>query len=146
MPAGEIIGEIVGEIILRPIITIIAYVFGSLGYFTGAAFLTIVTFGRLELAPLESLFGEGCFRKRPDIFSMILWMEQPGKRRALKAGWVCFTGIFLWIVIGLGTYQVLKGRNLSSESNSQAVLESKLRGPDHLCDCFRCPVRFSSRG
>ncbi|MCW1886388.1 hypothetical protein OKA04_16745 [Luteolibacter flavescens] len=106
MPADEVIGAIIA-----PVATIVGYVFGALGHLTGSAFLTIITLGRLDLAPLDALFEENRFRKKKqDVISSIFWRHQPGKRRALKAGWVCFVGLLLWVVIGVGTYQVLKSQ------------------------------------
>jgi hypothetical protein len=127
MPVGEIVGEFIAEIVLRPVAAVITHVFGALGYFTGAAFFTIVTFGRLPLAPLDFLFDAGRFDKKRK-FGLGLWMDQPGKRRALKAGWVCLAGLLLWIAIGIGFYQVMKGRQARSEASPPAVLdESKPR-------------------
>jgi hypothetical protein len=116
MPVGEIVGEFIAEIVLRPVATVVTHVFGALGYFTGAAFLTIITFGRLPLAPLDFLFDAGRFDKKRK-FAPGLWMDQPGKRRALKAGWVCLVGLLLWIAIGIGVHQVMKGRQARSEAS-----------------------------
>lgn len=109
MPVGDIVGEFVAEIILRPIVSVVTHVFGALGYFSGAAFLTILSFGRLGLAPLDSLFDAGRFDRRRE-FTLGIWMDQPGKRRVLKAGWVCVAGVVLWIVAGVCIYQATKSR------------------------------------
>ena len=122
MPVGEIVGEFIAEIILRPIISVITHVFGALGYFSGAAFLTLLSFGKLGLAPLDSLFDAGRFNRKRE-FTLGIWMDLPGKRRALKAGWVCFVGFLLWILIGICVHQAMKARNEQSPASTPAVVE-----------------------
>lgn len=124
MPVGEIVGEFIAEIILRPIVSVISHVFGALGYLTGAAFLTLLSFGRLRLAPLDSLFDGGRFDRKRE-FTFGVWMEQPGKRSALKAGWVCLVGLFLWVAIGIGVHQVMVGREAQSQTSPPAALDER---------------------
>lgn len=128
MPVGEIVGEFIAEILLRPIVAIVTHVFGALGYLTGAAFLTILSFGRLELAPLDSLFDGGRFDRKRE-FALLIWMDQPGKRRALKAGCVCLVGILLWIVIGIGVHLVMKTREAQSPLSPPAVSDESPPAP-----------------
>lgn len=112
------IGEFIAEVILKPVLEI---VLGGIAYHSGALVLSILTFGAMPLAPLDSL-GDRSPGKLP-WHQGILWRSRPGKRRELRAEWVCATGVLLWIGIGVLIYFLSRdaGEQPASPDHSSAA-------------------------
>jgi hypothetical protein len=88
------IGEFLLDLFLRVFLEL---VLGSLAYGTGWLVLTLTTLGALPLAPLGSLGEKQAGEKRWRRWAV--WQLRPGKRKALKAEWVCLAGVATWIGI-----------------------------------------------
>ncbi len=90
-------GDFIIETLLRGFLEIVLY---GILYYTGAFALSRITFGQLRLAPLNTL-GEKDKKKRVDWNP---WIHRPGRGKALKAEWVCLTGVFVWVLAGCFLY------------------------------------------
>ncbi|MES2657585.1 MAG: hypothetical protein V4689_03150 [Verrucomicrobiota bacterium] len=96
------LGEIIAEIFIRGILEVIVY---GLAYYTGALVLTLASFGRLRLAPLETFQDRNRGEKW---WSGNIWLLRPGRARALRAEWICVFGLFVWAVAGFAIYFSMK--------------------------------------
>lgn len=96
------VGETIVEILLRGILEVIFY---GLTYYTGAVFLTLASFGRLGLAPLDTFQDKNRGEKW---WSWNIWLQRPGHGRALRAEMVCLSGMLLWAAVGGGIYLMTK--------------------------------------
>ena len=95
------IREILGEMILRPLLEVVLY---GLSYWTGAVVLTVVSAGKLRLAPLDSVSEKNPGKERWYQVDWGLWLRRRGKARMLKAECVCLVGFLVWAVVGLVIY------------------------------------------
>ena len=104
MPLGDIIAETVGELIIY-----------GVTYWTGYAFLSIVSLGQLEMAPLTTFSEKNKEKKKWYQIDWSIWLRKNGKKKALKAEVVVLTGLALWIAAGVGIFLALstKGANQS---------------------------------
>lgn len=82
--------------------TFFEVIFGSILYYSGALALSLLSFGALPLAPLETMGEED-----RDV-EWTVWRGRPGKRKELKAGWVCIAGVLVWIGIVCVLYSLLQ--------------------------------------
>jgi hypothetical protein len=73
---------------------------GGILYHSGALLLSLLSLGALRLAPLETMGEED-----RDV-EWTVWRGRPGKRKELKAGWVCIAGVLAWIGIVCVLYSV----------------------------------------
>jgi len=108
MPLGEIIAEAVGEVVIY-----------GVTYWTGYAFLSAVSLGQLEMAPLSTFSEKNKEKKKWYQADWSIWLRQNGKKKALRAELVVLTGLALWIVAGIAIFLAIstKGANQSHGGN-----------------------------
>ena len=96
------LGETILEALFRGIFEVIFY---GLTYYTGAVVLTLASFGRLTLAPLETLHDRNRGEKW---WSWNIWLQRPGRGRALRAESTCLVGMLVWVIVGIAIYYFKK--------------------------------------
>ena len=72
--------------------TFIDIVAGGILCYSGAPALSAPSLCALPLVPLEALDADDRVVRWTD------WRSRPGRRKELKAGWVCPMGVLVWIV------------------------------------------------
>jgi hypothetical protein len=112
------LGEFIGEVLLRGILEAIVY--GVL-YYTGAPFLAVFSVGRLDLAPLSSL--ETVNRGKTRWTDWSIWLQRPGRRKALRAEAVCLAGLIVWAGVGLGAFLMTRDGEVESGEAEKAQSE-----------------------
>jgi len=109
------IGEFIGEALLRGVFELIFY---TLAYYTGAMALWILTFGRIRLAPLNSI--DSTNRKKNRWTDWSIWLERGARGRALKAECTCLVGLAVWVAIGFGLYFSLRADKEAANTTAMA--------------------------
>ena len=114
MPLGEFISDFFLHIFLEVVLA-------GASYGTGAIFLKVLTLGQLDLAPLHSRGEQN--RTSDGTRDWSIWLHRSGKRRALKADWVCVAGFLVWIVAGVSIYQATKDSEPPENTGASAMVE-----------------------
>ncbi|MEM7791594.1 MAG: hypothetical protein AAF546_09360 [Verrucomicrobiota bacterium] len=111
MPLGDLIADTIGQAIGE----LIVY---GISYWTGYVFLSIISLGQLNMAPLSTISEKNLGKKKWHQIDWSIWLRRKNKR-ALKAEMVCLAGIAVWIVAGIGIYFAL-----SNEEAIQTVVST----------------------
>lgn len=96
--------ETIFEVVVRTIIELIIY---GLFYWTGFAFLKIISFGKIKLAPFVTYQEKNRSKKKRHQMDWSIWLHRPLQGRMLKAECTCLVGLFVWVAIICVTYIVV---------------------------------------
>ena len=94
MPAS-----VIGDFILRPILEILLH---FVAFYSGCLILSILSIGRLNIAPWTDV---GKYNKKR--FELDLFLVKNGIRY-LKPEYTMITGMLFWIVVGIVIYVLTK--------------------------------------
>ena len=95
MPLGEIIAHAVGEVVIY-----------GVAYWSGYAFLSIASLGRLKMAPLSTFSDKNKNKAKWYQLDWSIWLRK-NRQKMLKAECVVLTGLVLWVVVGIIVFLAL---------------------------------------
>jgi hypothetical protein len=119
MPLGDFIDESLLREVLR-------WVLGWLSYYTGAAALYVLSLGQLRLAPFHTFDDTNRYKTQWNDWSP--WLYRSGLRRELKASWVCFVGVLVWIA-AVCLVGVLRSHNKQPSAHNKAGISERTTQP-----------------
>jgi hypothetical protein len=117
MPLGDLIADTIGQAVGEIII------YGTT-YWTGYIFLSVISLGQLEMAPLSTISEKNPNKTKWFQIDWSIWLKRKNRKKALRAEVVCLVGTILLIGIGVGIYfAVSNGRaNQAMVSTPEATL------------------------